>query len=76
MTINAVVEYLLLLHMQAFIVASTNENPRELMIAALVVVIAAFIIGIPLTIWYIIYRINNPDHYNHDDDDNDDHDHD
>lgn len=50
--------------------ASTNENPRGLMIAALVVVIAAFIIGIPLTIWYIVYRINHDDDY--DDDDYDD----
>ena len=49
--------------------ASTNENPRGLMVAALVVVIAAFIIGIPLTIWYIIYRANHPD--DHDDDDDD-----
>lgn len=47
-------------------VASTNENPRGLIIAALVVVIAAFVIGIPFTIWYIIYKLN------HDDDDDDD----
>ena len=46
--------------------ASTNENPKGLMIAALVVVITAFVIGIPLTIWYIIYKIN------HDGDDDDD----
>ena len=48
--------------------ASSNENPRGLMVAALVVVIAAFVIGIPLTIWYIIYRINNDDHDGDDDD--------
>ena len=38
------------------------------MIAALAVVIAAFVIGVPLTIWYIIYRANGGD------DDDDDHD--
>jgi len=48
-------------------VASTNENPKGLMIAALVVVIAAFVIGIPLTIWYIIYKMDEDD--DHDDDD-------
>lgn len=48
--------------------ASTNENPKGLMIAALVVVIAAFVIGIPITILYIIYRANGGD----DDDDHDD----
>lgn len=48
--------------------ASTNENPKGLMIAALAVVIAAFVIGVPLTIWYIIYRANGGD------DDDDDHD--
>ena len=41
--------------------ASNNDNPRGLMIAALVVVIAAFIIGIPLTIWYLIYIIQDDD---------------
>jgi len=52
-------------------VASTNENPKGLMIVALVVVIAAFVIGVPLTIWYIIYRIHHGDD-DDDDDDNDD----
>ena len=49
-------------------VASSNENPRGLMIAALVVVVAAFVIGIPFTIWYIIYRIHHHDEDDHDDD--------
>ena len=40
------------------------------MIAALVVVVAAFVIGIPITILYIIYRANGGDDDDHDDDDN------
>ena len=50
--------------------ASANENPKGLMIVALVVVIAAFVTGIPLTIWYLIYKIQ---HHDDDDDDDDDH---
>jgi len=58
--------------LQAFVVASTNENPKGLMIVALVVVIAAFVTGIPLTVWYIIYKIHHRGEDDDDDDDDDD----